>query len=42
MSGERTRLLLSSAVGFTDQLVAASAGRPDVLLVDLERLYGGD
>ncbi|MGW4464640.1 ATP-binding protein [Micromonospora sp. NPDC004704] len=42
VSGERTRLLLSSAVGFTDQLVAASAGRPDVLLVDLERLYGGD
>ncbi|MFI6759192.1 hypothetical protein ACIBF5_08620 [Micromonospora sp. NPDC050417] len=42
VDAERSRLLLSSAAGFTEQLLATSAGRPDVLLVDLERLYGGD
>ncbi|MFY1673806.1 ATP-binding protein [Plantactinospora sp. WMMB334] len=36
------RLVLASAEGFTEQLVAASAGRPDVVLVDRHRLYTGD
>lgn len=36
------RLLLASAEGFTGQLVEIAAGRPDVVLVDLARLYSGD
>ncbi|BCJ59100.1 ATPase AAA [Micromonospora endophytica] len=37
-----TRLLLASGAGFTDDLVAASRDRPDVILVDPTRLYSGD
>ncbi|WP_045877996.1 ATP-binding protein [Pseudofrankia sp. DC12] len=37
-----TRLLLFSAVGFTDQLRAGAASDRNVVLVDLGRLYEGD
>lgn len=36
-----TRLLLFSRSGFTHELIAAARTRPDVELVDLERLYTG-
>lgn len=36
------RLLLASAEGFTEQLDTIGAKRPDVVLVDLPRLYTGD
>ncbi|MFD2763806.1 hypothetical protein [Micromonospora eburnea] len=35
----RTRLLLASGEGFTDDLWRAAADRPDVVLVDAARLY---
>ena len=37
----RTRLVLFSRSGFTDELVEEAKGSPDVELVDLERLYSG-
>lgn len=36
------RLLLASAEGFTEELLAVARGRADVLIVDPERLYSGD
>jgi hypothetical protein len=36
------RLLLASAAGFSDDLVAAAGIRSDIVLVDLDRLYSGD
>ncbi|GLY22419.1 ATP-binding protein [Micromonospora sp. NBRC 101691] len=36
------RLLLASGEGFTDELRQLAARRPDVLLLDPERLYSGD
>lgn len=38
----RTNLLLFGRAGFERALVRAVKGRPDVELVDLERLYEGD
>jgi hypothetical protein len=38
---EDAKLLLFSAAGFDRRLQAAAAERPDVELVDLERLYRG-
>lgn len=35
------RLLLASAEGFTEELVALVAGRADVILIDPSRLYSG-
>jgi hypothetical protein len=35
------KLLLFSRSGFAPELTAAAAGRPDVELVDLNRLYHG-
>lgn len=40
--GAGTRLLLFGAHGFTAALTRRAADRPDVELVDLERLYAGD
>ncbi len=37
-----TRLLLFSATGFTDDLRAAADSTPDIVLIDLHRLYEGD
>lgn len=42
LAAEDTRLLLASAEGFTDELIETAAGRPDVLIVDPDRLYFGD
>ncbi|MEV4753504.1 ATP-binding protein [Micromonospora sp. NPDC049559] len=42
VDAERTRLLLASAEGGTDQLRDLAADRDDVLLVDLPRLYTGE
>ncbi len=39
---EQTRLLLASAERFTDELRQLSVGRPDVILVDADRLYSGN
>lgn len=38
LDATRTRLVLASGVGFADQLLASR--RPDLVLVDLPRLYG--
>lgn len=35
------RLLLLAPGGFDSSLVRAAAGRPDVELIDVERLYSG-
>jgi len=37
-----SKRLLFSLEGFAPELVAAAAARPDVELVDLDRLYDGD
>lgn len=37
-----SRLLLFSRAGFEPDLVSEGRGRPDVELIDLERLYGGE
>lgn len=39
---ERTRLVIFAAGGFTGDLQDEATRRPDVVLVDLERLYAGD
>ncbi|MFC3503773.1 ATP-binding protein [Micromonospora krabiensis] len=39
---DAARLLLASGEGFTDELRQVAAGRPDVILVDPERLYFGE
>lgn len=38
---QETRLLLFSRSGFAPELVAEGRGRSDVVLIDLDRLYGG-
>jgi hypothetical protein len=38
----RARLLLFSASGFDRNLVVAAVKRPDLELIDLERLYRGE
>jgi hypothetical protein len=39
---QRTRLLLFSGAGFTDDLRRLAANEPDVQLIDPERLYQGE
>ena len=39
---DRTRLALFSGAGFSDELRDMAARAPDVVLVDLERLYSGE
>lgn len=41
-TSDSIRLLLFSRSGFTRELRAVAAGRRDVELVDLERMYHGD
>jgi AAA+ ATPase superfamily predicted ATPase len=41
LDASRTRLLLISATGFSTALLATARDRPDVELVDLERIYTG-
>lgn len=40
-NAELTALLLFSRSGFTKELRALAAGRADVQLIGLDRLYGG-
>ncbi len=42
LDAREARLLLASGAGFSAELVGAAQGRPDVVLVDLERLYSGE
>ena len=39
--GSPPKLLLFGRSGFSAELAAEAAGRPDVELIDLERLYRG-
>lgn len=39
---DRTRLALFSGSGFADELRDLAANRPDIVLVGLDRLYGGE
>jgi len=39
--GQPPKLLLFCLSGFSPELAAEAAGRPDVELIDLERLYEG-
>ncbi len=41
-SADQTRLALFSGTGFSDDLRALAARRPEVVLIDLDRLYRGE
>jgi hypothetical protein len=42
IDGSDIRLLLASAGGFAEELVRLAGNRPDLILVDPTRLYGGE
>lgn len=42
IDGADTRLVLASAAGFTADLLTAAADRPDLVLVNADRLYHGE
>ncbi len=42
LDADGTRLVLASGTGFTAELHSAAEARPELVLVDLTRLYGGE